>query len=165
MSDTVKTMIFILFTATLCRAGSKNGWDVGGKVGVEKTGDNAYGVRAAVTAEYRFLTMLTWRSDIGVLVREGTGGTVMDISVPTNLLYYPLMSKRPVDPYTGPGLTYTYIGEGRHELGANVLAGVNFLLVKGKKFGIEGRYTLPIVPQFARGTWELGLTGSWEMKF
>jgi hypothetical protein len=50
-------------------------------------------------------------------------------------------------------------------LGVNILAGVNFSMVKGKVFGIEFKYAVPLLPKPASGNFAFGLTGTWEVDF
>jgi len=149
---------------TTASAGEVGNWDFGGKVSLVKI-DSGYGVKAALIAEYRIMAMLTWRSDLEMLLRDAADLAKTDISIPSNLLYYPLQSQFRFDPYIGPGLTFTYTYTGSAGLGANILGGINFLVVKGKKFGIESKYTVPLIPKIKTGTFEIGLTGAWEIQF
>jgi hypothetical protein len=159
-----RLLIFVICcVVTLSNALEVGNWEFGGKVSAVQLGTQ-YGIEAAVTAEYRMLTILTWRTDLEGLIHDMSDFSKTDVAVPTNILFYPLQSKIWLDPYAGPGLTYKYTYQGASSLGANILAGVNFLLLKGKKFGIEAKYTIEFLPRVAPGSFQIGLTGAWELK-
>jgi hypothetical protein len=158
-----RLFIVICCMVTLSNAAEVGNWEFGGKVSAVQMG-KVYGIEAAATAEYRMMTILTWRTDLEALIHDASDFSKTDISVPTNILYYPLQSKLWLDPYAGPGLTYKYTYQGASSLGANVLGGVNFLLLKGKKFGIETKYTIEFLPKVVPGSFQIGLTGAWELK-
>lgn len=140
-------------------------WDVGGKVSVLQDGEGV-GLKTVITAEYHLVEALSWRTDLEVQFLEVADGTNVDISVPTNLLWYPLAHRAKIDPYMGPGLSYTYTHDGRSLFGANMLAGVTFLRVKNKRFGIEAKYNVADVSRWTGSdNLEVGLTGSWEFTF
>lgn len=157
-------IICILVSFATVRAAQIGRWNLGGKVGIVKV-DSGYGMQAAVTAEYAVNAMLKWRTDLELLMRDATDLSRSDISIPSNLLYYPLQGRLFADPYAGPGLTFAYENASTFRAGANLLAGINFRVLKGNTFGFECRYTQPFLPEVKRGSWAAGLTGAWELKF
>jgi len=162
--DFMKRLIYtLLFLFPAVSIASRGEWSIGGKLGIEQNNSNA-GFKAAVKAEYNISKFLKWRTDFEVFFPDLNDAARVDISVPSNLLYYPLGSYLKIDPYIGPGLTYKYTWNGDNYLGLNALAGVNFHLIKDNVFGIEAKYTFLFVPEL-RGAWEVGLTGTWELNF
>lgn len=139
-------------------------WDVGGKVSAISNG-KAFGVKSAVKAEYHISQLLTWRTDLELQFPEINDMSKMTFSVPSNLLMYPLQGQLIIDPYFGPGLSYSYTYDNAHYLGLNIVAGTNFNFVRDKTFGIEARYTFLFIPHVQRGQFEFGLTGAWEWDF
>ena len=139
-------------------------WTIGGKVSVVET-DEGYGVKTGIKCEYRFLSQLTWRTDIDALFHSVSDLSRVDISIPSNCLWYPSRLDYPMDPYIGPGLTFVHTWDHHNILGINVLAGVNFRVIKDQVFGIEMKYSVPILPDPSKGQFELGLTGTWELSF
>ncbi len=138
--------------------------DFGGKVYLKQEDDNFYpGV--SVYADYKIQNYLTWRNGLDVLIREAGDSAKFDLTLASNLLHYPFGHKAPVDPYWGPGLSFTHRYTGDNDLGANIVLGVDFRFVKGKTFGLEARYTMYDLPQSFKGEWQLSLTGSWEFEF
>jgi hypothetical protein len=144
-------------------SGSQGEWDIGGKVSGVKNG-NEFGIKTGIKCEYHIFSILTWRSDLEAFAHS-TDLSRIDISLPSNLLWYPFRPDAQIAPYAGPGITFIHTWNNRNILGTNVLAGVNFHIIRGKVFGIETKYTVPLIPRVTTGHFEIGLTGSWELDF
>jgi len=141
--------------------GSKKGsWDFGGSVGLTWVGNTPYPTISAY-ATYNMLSYLDWTTEIEVIMHTTDS---MDISVPSTLKFYPLAGKQKIDPYFGPGVTYTRTYDGKDAFGGHAVIGVDFLFIKGAKFGIEGKLTYYLVPDKSY-TWTVGPTGSWNIDF
>jgi hypothetical protein len=121
-----------------------------------------FGIKTGIKCEYHFFAILTWRSDLEAFA-HGTDLSRIDISIPSNLLWYPLSPDAQIAPYTGPGITFSHTWNNRNTIGANILAGVNIHIIRGKVFGIESKFTVPLLPHITSGHFEIGLTGSWEI--
>ncbi|NLG17714.1 MAG: hypothetical protein GX556_10325 [Fibrobacter sp.] len=156
-------IIILISLPAILTAGSAGRWDIGGKVGLEQN-NSSLGLKAAVKAEYMISEMITWRTDFEVMLPELNDVARVDISVPSNLLYYPFASRFMIDPYIGPGLTYRHTWDNDNQLGLNLLSGVNFRVIRDQVFGIEAKYTFLLVPVI-KGYWDIGLTGTWELSF
>jgi hypothetical protein len=154
-------LVFSIYTPVLC--GSPGDWDIGGKVSAVKShGD--FGVKTGFKCEYHCLSIISWRTDLEAFA-HGDGLSRVDMAIPSNLLWYPLHQDATVAPYIGPGLTYNHDWNNKNTLGINTLAGVNFSFIAGRIFGIECKYTVPLLPDVKPGHFEIGLTDSWEMNF
>jgi len=140
-------------------------WDVGGNVAVVPQGE-ALRLKAAVYGEYSLMALLSWRTDIELIFQDLTQSGEFDISIPSNLLFYPLQHQYAIEPYMGPGLVYTYTYSGDHFLGCNVLGGVKYYYRKGQAIGIEARYTVvDLLNWTATDNFAVGLIGKWELEF
>jgi hypothetical protein len=153
--------LFVIDTSVL--GGSRGEWDIGGKVSGVKNG-NEYGIKTGIKCEYHFHSFFTWRTDLEAFA-HGEALSRIDVSIPSNVLWYPFKPDAPLSPYIGPGLTFNHTWNNRNTLGINALAGVNLQIMKGKVFGVEIKYTVPFLPRPAPGHVELGLTGAWEIEF
>jgi hypothetical protein len=139
-------------------------WDVGGKVSVLQDGEGV-GLKTVITAEYLIAAALSWRTDLELQVLEVGDESNIDIALPSNLLWYPFAHRANIDPYIGPGLSYTFTHDQQSWLGANVLAGLTFLSIKDKKFGVEVKYNVANVFAWTDSdNIEIGLTGKWEFE-
>ena len=116
-------------------------------------------------AEYRPLQYFSWRTDVELVFVDLSGLSDFDLSIPSNALWYPLGDKFILEPFAGPGLTYTFNHTGRHLLGLNALAGVNYHLNQSTVLGIEFRFTIPDLAAWSRYTYDAGLTGNWKINF
>jgi len=162
---TVFIIILYIISAQLpIYAAGSGQWEIGGKVSAVKT-DVGYGIKTGIKCEYRFLTQLTWRTDIDALLHGVTDLSRVDMSIPSNLLWHPYGDAYSIDPYIGPGLTFVHTWNHHTTLCINVLAGTNFKTRNDQIFGIEVKYSLSLFPQPAKGHFELGLTGTWELSF
>ena len=160
----MRKLLGTLFLAAPLAAG-KGSWDVGGKLSLVEYGDG-YAPKVTVYATYRAAGWLDWRNDLEMLTHVENDSTLVDMSAYTNLLARPLMRKGVVDPYFGPGLGLTgYDNFQRTDWSGRFVVGLDFLFIKGKTFGIEATYTMTDLPSSMEGSWEVGLTGSWEFEF
>jgi len=156
--------MLLLAVSPLLAKGGKGTWDFGGSVGLTQIGGQYYPY-VSVSAEYRMSSFLSWLTRMQLTMREMGDSSKFDLSVPSNLLWYPLGGKQKFDPYLGPGVTYTHTYDGDDDVGGNITAGVDFLFIKGKKFGIRGTYTYYLYPEAQSGGWQTELTGSWSWDF
>ena len=158
--------LLMLGTVGAANAGGKSGsWDFGGSVGLTQIGSSYY-PKVTAYAKYNLSNMLSWRTDLSMVIRSvGDSTSEFDLSVPSNLLFYPLAGKQVIDPYIGPGVTWTHPYQGDDKFGGNVLVGVDFKFVKNTTFGIEGRYTYDVLPEAKSGGWDISLTGNWNVEF
>ena len=157
------SFIILLVSSLLPVSGGT--WKFGGKVSMEQ-GDDQPDLVAAVTAEYQIITMLSWRTDLEAIFRDMGKNADFDISVPTNLLWYPLRHKKLLEPYIGPGLVYTYALPNTHSFGMNVLGGINIQRRNKPTFGIEVKYTVTDFTGWsASDKISVSLTGAWEVDF
>lgn len=155
----------IITLLCLCNTVSGGTWKFGGKVSMEQ-GDNQPDLVTAVTAEYQIISMLSWRTDIEAIFRDMGKSSDFDLSVPTNLLWYPLRHKKLLEPYIGPGLVYTYALPDTHSFGMNALGGININRRNKPTFGIEVKYTVTdIIRWGVSDKISVSLTGSWEVDF
>jgi hypothetical protein len=155
--------LIILLSVSLPVSGGT--WKIGGKVSMQQ-GDGQPALVTAVTAEYQIISMLSWRTDLEMVFREMGKDPEFDISVPTNLLWYPLAHKKVIEPYIGPGLVYTCALPNTHSFGTNVLGGINFNLPKKPTFGLEVKYTVTdIIRWGASDNISVSLTGAWKVNF
>jgi hypothetical protein len=146
---------------------AKSPWEISGKAGVVETGDR-YGIKVGIIAEYTINPKTIWRTDIDLFGPDINNLKELDISIPTHLLYFPFGSKeglQKVDPYFGPGISYTFHHDQTQSWGANLLTGVKFRVVKDKYFGLEGKYVYSNFPYSLDGIWEFALTGNWDFEF
>lgn len=140
-------------------------WKFGGKVSMEQ-GDDRPDLVTAITAEYQIISMLSWRTDLEAIFRDMGNKTDFDISLPTNLLWYPFRHENLLEPFIGPGLVYTFALPNTQSFGINVLGGVNINLKDKPTFGLEVKYTVTDVVRWsASDKVSVSLTGSWKVDF
>ena len=144
---------------------SGGSWKFGGKVSMEQ-GDNQPDLVTAVTAEYQIVSTLSWRTDLEAIFRDMGTGSDFDISLPTNLLWFPLQHKKTLEPYMGPGLVYTYALPNTHYFGMNVMGGITINPRNKPSFGLEVKYTVTNFTGWtASDKFSISLTGAWEADF
>ncbi len=154
--------IILLFISIPATGGS---WKVGGKVSVQQS-DGQPDLVTAVTAEYQIITMLSWRTDLEMIFKDMKDNFAFDISIPTNLLWYPLCHKKVIEPYIGPGLVYTCALPNTHSFGVNALGGININRPKKPTFGLEIKYTVTNIGRWiASDNMSISLTGKWDLDF
>jgi hypothetical protein len=157
-----KTLFLFCLLVPAAYAGK---WNFGGKVSVVDAGNEAQ-LKVVGTAEYMAAAMLSWRTDLEMTFRELGMSKDFDLSIPSNLLYYPLEHTQALDPYAGPGVVYTHTWNGFDYFGINALAGVKFLLIRNQVFGVEVKYTVTDITNWSGSdNFDIGLTGSWEFEF
>ncbi len=158
-------IMLVLVGISNAKGSSKSGsWDFGGSVGLTQIGSSYY-PKVTAYAKYNMTNMLSWRTDLSMVIRSMGDTSKFDLSVPSNLLFYPLAGKQVIDPYIGPGITWKHPYEGEDSFGGNLLAGVDFKFVKNTTFGIEARYTYDLLPEAKSGGWDMSLTGNWNIEF
>lgn len=140
------------------------GWEFGGKVSAIQD-QRGLGFKAAVTAEYRIAALLSWRTDLEALARSDMRDGVTQLSLPSNLLLYPLQHQFAIDPYAGPGLVLSVNRAQGLRAGANILAGVKWTTRRETAFGIEVKYTIvDVMHPLESDAFEAALTGAWEIE-
>lgn len=162
MKTADKLVIFLLFFSLPLSAASP--WHVGGKISVIQQ-DNTPRLKLSGFAEFRPIQYFSWRTDAELVFVDLQGKGDFDLSIPSNALWYPVGNKFVLEPFIGPGVTYTYSHAGRSLFGCNALAGVNYHLNPSTVLGIEFRFTVPDVTKWSRYTYDLGFTGNWELNF
>ncbi|MGB9589576.1 MAG: hypothetical protein ACP5QG_08760 [candidate division WOR-3 bacterium] len=150
----------LILTVSPAWAGKKSGaWDFGGSVGLTWIDNKPYPTVSAF-AKYSISSYFIWTNEIKVTMRSSDS---LDFTVPSTLEYHPFGGKQKIDPYLGPGITYTH-SSGENMVGGTGVVGVDFLFVKGTRFGIKGTLTYYLIPEESY-RWEIGPTGSWNWNF
>jgi hypothetical protein len=145
-------------------AGKTTGWNFSGKIGVTESGSDV-GMQGGLIAEYSMSTRLSWRTDLNFVFADLSDMEQVTLSVPSNLLYYPLGNNAVFCPYLGPGLNAVLPVNDDFTAGFNGIVGTKFKLTGKPVFGIEGRYTVPDFGTPEDGNFEVALTGSWQLEF
>ncbi len=157
------SILLVLFCLLPCFGKGK--WDVGGKVSIINPNSNPK-FKMVATAEYLFQKTLSWRTDLELLSDKLDPSAGVDVSIPSNILWYPLSYQSPLSPYIGPGLGVTLTRSGDFFFGSNVLAGLSLRLKNKKTVGIEVKYGVTDMFSWAASDhFEIGLKGNWEMEF
>ena len=164
MRGLILSGLMVLGVGVLNAKAKSGSWDFGGSVGLTQIGGNYY-PKVTAYAKYNMMSTLSWRTDLSMVIRSVDDSSKFDLSVPSNLLYYPLGGKQGIDPYVGPGITWTHPYEGDDRFGGNVLLGVDFKFMKSTTFGVEARYTYDVLPEAKSGGWDMSLTGNWNVEF
>lgn len=162
MNTTIKPGIFLLSLYVSLFAGSP--WHLGGKISVVQENNTPH-LKMSGFAEFRPIEYFSWRTDAELMFVDLQIMRDFDLSIPSNVLWYPLGNKFILEPYAGPGLTYTFNHVGRHLFGLNALAGVNYHLNQSTILGFEFRFTVPDLTKLSKYTYDAGFTGNWEINF
>ncbi|MEO0181161.1 MAG: hypothetical protein ABIM74_02410 [candidate division WOR-3 bacterium] len=141
-------------------AGKKGKWDFGGSVGLTWIDNKPYPT-VSVFAKYTISSYFIWNNGLEVVMRSADS---LDLSVPSTIEFHPLAGKQKIDPYLGPGIKYTHTYTGEDQLGGRGVIGIDFLFIKGTKFGIEGVLDYYFIPEESY-TWTIRPTGSWNWSF
>jgi hypothetical protein len=161
----MRSRLILILLAAVIPLSARGTWELGGKVSVVQ-GSGSPRLQAVVTAEYRLMEYLSWRTDMEALFSDLSRSSTFDLTIPSNLLWYPLGHSYKIEPYTGPGLSYTYTSGANSYFGCNYLAGVRFRPEKRSTFGIECKYAVRDITRWSDSqSIAFGLTGSWEFAF
>ncbi len=162
-----KGLFWLLLAVSLAAAAvptRAGNWTFSGKVGVTQK-SNDVGLQGGIIAEYKLSSMLSWRTDLDFVFADLSDLSLFKLSVPTNLLLYPMGTQAVVVPYVGPGLNIVVPYNEDLAAGFNGVFGVRFQLPKKPVFGLEGRYTVPDAADPQVGDFAVALTGTWQLQF
>jgi len=138
-------------------------WTFGGRAGATQV-NGVLRTELALSAEYSLSDALTWRTDLSFLFLDAQNQGLYDITVPTNLLLFPLGKKLRLRPYIGPGANYTYSHLKTSSFGINALGGLQWVNANKSTFGIEGKYLIPDIGMPSpQGQFSLALTGTFQI--
>jgi|YNPNPStandDraft_1061719.scaffolds.fasta_scaffold01008_15 hypothetical protein len=152
--------IVALAVSPLFARGKKGSWDLGGSAGLTWIDNKPYPT-VSVFAKYSISSYFIWSNELKVTVRSADS---LDLTVPSTMEYHPFGGKQKIDPYLGPGITYTHSYTGENMVGGCGIVGVDFLFVKGTKFGLKGTLTYYLIPEKSY-RWTIEPTGSWNWSF
>lgn len=154
-------VLALLLPLSVAHAGK---WTYGGRVGLSQNGSTVVPA-AAVSAEYAINSMLSWRTDLELKFRDITRLDTFALSVPTQLLWHPLGSRKLFDPYVGPGVSVALDFDRKFTAGTHAVAGFSIRPRNGQVFGLEAKWGWPDVFRTEAPAWGLALTGNWNAKF
>lgn len=153
-----------LFAALSTQAGDVGHWTFGGRVGATQA-SGALRTEAALNAEYAIANRLSWRTDVSFLFLDASDEGKFDVTVPTNLLFWPAGRNAKFRPYLGPGANATYTHDGNATFGANLLGGIQVVNTNNTTFGIEGKYLFPDLGRSnTKGQLSLSMTGAFQIQ-
>ncbi len=154
-----------VFSAALsAQAGGVGHWTFGGRVGATQA-SGALRTEAALNAEYAIANRMSWRTDVSFLFLDASDQGKFDVTVPTNLLFWPAGRDAKFRPYLGPGANATYTHDGNATFGANLLGGIQVVNTNNTTFGIEGKYLFPDLGRGnTKGQLSLSMTGAFQIQ-